>query len=336
MPDREFIAVGENIHCTRIYRVGGRYVKKQRDGSYAIPFGKGKSLPIPSIFTEGGDWERGRVRHVAVAVWQGLHGDRGAQENARSYVAHLADLQESNDAAFLDLNVDELSTDTSERKRAIAWAAAVMRESSRVPLSIDSSNLEILEAGLAAAKGGQEKPMVNSVSLERPEAIEIARAAEAVVIAGAAGASSMPSTKEDRLTNFNELMDGLRSAGFALSEIYLDPLIFPCSVDTNNAAVILDTIAALRKTYGPEVHFAPGLSNVSFGMPKRKLINQVFARLCVDRGLDGGIVDPLQINAAILRGLDTTTEAYRLTQAFLLGEDEFGMSFIEAAREGRI
>jgi len=78
------------------------------------------------------------------------------------------------------------------------------------------------------------------------------------------------------------------------------------------------------------------LSNVSFGMPARKLINQVFAYLAVEAGGDGGIVDPLQINAEKLQSLDTKAGPCQLARALLLGTDDFGMNFIAAHREGKL
>jgi cobalamin-dependent methionine synthase I len=78
------------------------------------------------------------------------------------------------------------------------------------------------------------------------------------------------------------------------------------------------------------------LSNISYGMPKRKLINQVFAYLCVQRGLDGGIVDPIQINQAVIDGIDPEAEGFKLAEAFLTGRDQFGMKYISAVRESRL
>jgi cobalamin-dependent methionine synthase I len=112
--------------------------------------------------------------------------------------------------------------------------------------------------------------------------------------------------------------------------------VFPVSVDPGNGRMILESIEELRKKYGPAAHFAPGLSNISYGMPNRKLINQVFTRLCMQRGLDGGIVDPLQINDAALAKMEEGSEPFRLTRAFLLGEDQFGMNYISAVRAGRL
>jgi 5-methyltetrahydrofolate--homocysteine methyltransferase len=205
-----------------------------------------------------------------------------------------------------------------------------------VPLSIDSSNTVILAAGLEACDASKGKPMVNSVSLERLEAVGIAANFEACVIGSATGETRMPDTVEERLANIALLSEELDKAGFAKEDIYLDPLVFPVSVDPQNGKKVLDAIKALRDRYGAAIHFAPGLSNISFGMPKRKLINQVFTWLARKNGADGGIVDPIQINSAALDAMDPEAESFRLARELLLGQDEFGMNFISASREGRL
>jgi 5-methyltetrahydrofolate--homocysteine methyltransferase len=116
--------------------------------------------------------------------------------------------------------------------------------------------------------------------------------------------------------------------------MHIDPLVFPISVDGQNGPDFLNSCRAVRQAFGPDVHLVAGLSNVSFGMPNRKLINQVFAWLAVEAGADGGIVDPSQINADILSGLDPDAEDFALARALLLGEDEFGMNYIMAMRAG--
>jgi 5-methyltetrahydrofolate--homocysteine methyltransferase len=146
----------------------------------------------------------------------------------------------------------------------------------------------------------------------------------------------MPSNQEERVANVDRLLALLTKEGMSLGDVYLDPLVFPVSVDPGNGRMILESIEELRKKHGAAIHFAPGLSNISYGMPNRKLINQVFTHLCVQRGLDGGIVDPLQINDAALAGLDEGSEPFRLTRAFLLGEDQFGMNYITAVRAGKL
>jgi 5-methyltetrahydrofolate--homocysteine methyltransferase len=337
MAKGKFIAVGENIHCTRVYKVGGEFV--EAEGGPAIVYkegGRKKRLPVPQPFLGSADWAAGKVKHAAVGVWQGLYGEPGGKKAGVGYLSYLARNQEAHGAHFLDLNVDEFSTEIEERKKAMRWAAKALQEVCTVPLSIDSSNVEILRTGLEACDPAKGKPMVNSVSLERKESIRVAASAGAVVIAAAGGETSMPASKEERLANIERLLELLDEGGLRDGDVYLDPLVFPVSVDPSNGRIILETIGELRRRHGPAIHFAPGLSNISYGMPNRKLINQVFARLCLEQGLDGGIVDPLQINDAVLAGMDESSESFRLIRAFLLGEDQYGMGYISAVRAGRI
>lgn len=332
-----FVSVGENIHCTRIFKVGGTFCKPGTNGGHAIyyrtPEGE-KQLPVPALFTSRADWESGRVKHCAVAIWQGVYGSGADQAAGIDYLQNLARQQEKAGATYLDINVDEFSTDVDERVKLMKWTVDVVQKAVSIPMSIDSSNIDILKAGLNACDPSRGRPMVNSVSLERTDAVEIARAANAVVIASAAGAEGLPNTIEERMTNIDAIYACLKAAGFEKDAIHFDPLVFPISTDGENGTRFLNTVTAIRKKYGPEVHIVAGLSNISFGMPSRKLINQVYTLLACEAGGDGGIVDPMQINVGILNGIDTASEPFRLAKALLLGEDEYGMEFISAAREG--
>jgi 5-methyltetrahydrofolate--homocysteine methyltransferase len=336
----EFISVGENIHCTRIYKVGGRFVKPADNGEHVIVYQSGhdtRHLPVPPPFTEHADWQSGKVKHCAVAIWQGNYGESEADKAAGiDYLQSLARRQEATGASYLDINVDEFSTDVEERSTLMRWTVDKVQQSVAIPMSIDSSNTDILRAGLEACDPSRGRPMINSVSLERAEAVGIASEFNAVVIASAAGEKGLPSTLDERLANLEALMPRLAEAGLDRPAIHVDPLVFPISVDGSNGKNFLDAVAGVRATYGAEIHVVAGLSNVSFGMPKRKLINQVFTHMAVEAGADGGIVDPLQINLDVLRALDVESEGYRLAKALLLGEDEFGMNYITACREGKV
>ncbi|MBN1675993.1 MAG: dihydropteroate synthase [Kiritimatiellae bacterium] len=341
MPDTRLaiIPIGENIHCTRVHKRGGKYAIAREDGSGVIAYdaaGERRFLPIPRAFIDCADWENGKVRHCAVAIWQGLNGAEAERAAGADYIASLARAQEAAEAQYLDVNVDEFSTDDAEKAAAMTWAVAVVQRASTLPVSVDSSNTAILRAGLEACDRGRAKPMVNSVSLERAAAIPLAAEFGAVVIASAAGESGLPSTTEGRLANLAALMPMLKEAGFEADSIHVDPLVFPIATDSANGKALLEAVTAVRETYGATLHVGGGLSNVSFGMPNRKLINQVFAYLAVEAGADSGIVDPLQVNSQRLRELDTGSESFALAKALLLGEDEFGMNFIMASREGRI
>ncbi|MDD4872864.1 MAG: dihydropteroate synthase [Kiritimatiellae bacterium] len=331
----KFIIIGENIHCTRILKVGGKSVRETGNGKYAVTYKAGseiRELPIPDVFMKKADWENGKVKHCAVAVWQGNYGDSAGKIAGADYIQNLASLQTAAGASYLDINVDEFSTDLQEKKKMIKWTVETVQKAVKVPVSIDSSNTEILRAGLEACDKSRGKPMVNSVSLERVDAIETAAKLNAVVIASAAGEKGLPSSNEERMKNIDAVIPKLTAVGLKKQDIHVDPLVFPISTDSNNGKNFLATVSNVRGKYGPEIHIVAGLSNVSFGMPNRKLINQVFSWLAVEAGADGGIVDPMQINAEILTAMDTNSKQFQLAKALLTGEDEFGMNFITAFR----
>ena len=336
MPIKTFIVTGENIHCTRVLKRGGNLVD---DAAHLIRYddsGKKKTLPIPEFLLKSADWENGKIKHCVAAIWQGLHGQGAAQEAGRDYLRVMAAKQEKAGASFLDVNVDEFSMDLPERIKAMQWTAALVQGASRLPLSIDSSNSDIMRAGLKACAKSHGRPMVNSISLERIGLLDAVAEYKPAVVASAAGEKGLPATTEERLNNLGRLIPQLTAKGIQMDWIHVDPLVYTISTEANNGKMFLAAVQAIRAKYGPAVHIIGGLSNVSFGMPARKLINQVFAYLSVEEGGDGGIVDPLQINAKILRGLDTQAEPFQLAKALLLGTDDFGMNFIAAHRDGKL
>lgn len=338
MTVKTFISVGENIHCTRIFKTDGKFVVKQGDG-YAIPYKSGgvpRQLPIPKAMTETADWDAGKIKHCAVAIRQGFYGSAAEKEAGTDYITSLARAQEKSGATYLDVNVDEYSTDVSERVHLMEWTVKLAQRASSLPISVDSSNIEILKAGLAACDRKRGAPMLNSVSLERMAAVELAAQTGAVVVASAAGEHDLPCTTDGRMENLARIISMLELKGIRRGAIHVDPLVYPISTDQSNGKLFLEAVSLIRKTYGPEIHMVAGLSNVSFGMPGRKLLNQAFTWLAVEAGADGGIVDPLQINKDILNSMDLNSEGFKLAKALLLGEDEFGMNYITACREGAI
>lgn len=335
-----FSVIGENIHCTRVYKTDGKFVETGSGGKAFILYrdagGKPSRLPVPAAIMEQADWQSGKVRHCSVAVRQGMSGEADERALGADYLKSLALRQERAGAAFLDVNVDEFSTDMEERCAAMRWLVDLLSPVVSIPLSIDSSRTEVLRCGLDRCDRSRGRPMVNSVSLERADAIPVAAEFGAVVIASAAGEKDLPGDVPGRLANLRRLLEMLDKAGLERSGIYIDPLVFPIATDSGNASSFIEATAALRETYGPDIHLVGGFSNVSFGMPCRKLINQVFTRLAVDAGADGGIVDPFQLNLDILNSLDEQSEPFRLARDLLQGKDDFGMEFISAHRDGRL
>ena len=94
------------------------------------------------------------------------------------------------------------------------------------------------------------------------------------------------------------------------------------------------SISKLREIYGSEINISGGLSNVSFGLPRRKLVNDVFVNICINRGLDSGIIDPIQIKIDEIKNLDESTKDYKVAEDMLMGKDDFCMNYITFCREG--
>ena len=336
----EFIIIGENIHCSRVVKREGVRGGIAPDGRPGVRFPAGDVetwLPLPTSIVESKEFETSqRIKHVMAAVRQGLAGGEAADAAAR-YVAWMAERQIDGGADYLDLNVDEISPDVGGRLEAMQWLVAAVGPVSTVPLSIDSSDAAVLKAGLDAIDGawaGGAAPMINSASTERPEVLELARDRSTPVVLSCTGAV-MPSGTQDRIERAEEIVGMAIEAGLPLDSLYVDPLVIPIGVDPLAGQAVLDAIRAIRERFGGEIHVTGGVSNISFGLPARRIISDVFLDLCVAAGLDSGIIDPVADVSSALNP-DRDSEGYTLARAMLTGEDAFGMAFITAFREGRL
>jgi 5-methyltetrahydrofolate--homocysteine methyltransferase len=137
--------------------------------------------------------------------------------------------------------------------------------------------------------------------------------------------TSMPTTVEERVEVGAELINKLTNRGIPLEKIYLDPLVQPISVDTGVGTAVLGAIQKIMNDF-PGVNTICGLSNISFGLPMRKVINRNFLALCMASGL----------SAAILNPTDQQLMATLLSTDMLLGRDEYCGNFIEAYQSDRI
>jgi 5-methyltetrahydrofolate corrinoid/iron sulfur protein methyltransferase len=336
----DFIVIGENIHTSRVVRRDGLRIGTTASGQPAVrvPTGDGESLlPVPPVIQETREFASGRVKHVMVAVLEGMNEGPNA-ELAATYVRWMAKRQIDGGAAYLDLNVDEVSPEVDERCRAMDWLVRVVGPASNVPLAIDSSDSAVMTVGLdgldrAWANGAA--PLLNSAAEDRLDVLDLAAERGFPVVLSSTG-ETMPSSTEERMERATKIVDMAVDRGLPLEGLHVDPLIIPIGVAFDAGASVLEAISQLRDRYGSEIHITGGVSNISFGMPARRLISDVFLDLCVQAGLDSGIVDP--VAADIRRALDPdrSAEDYRLAAALLTGEDAFGVEFIEAFRAGRI
>jgi cobalamin-dependent methionine synthase I len=252
------------------------------------------------------------------------------------YLRALVRRQVDAGAHFLDLNVDEVSLSPAEQKAAMQWLVRTVEEISPAPLSVDSSNVETIVAGLEACQGRAGRPMLNSASLERTEALGIARERRSAVIVTAAGRKGMPQNDEDRVVNASEMVDAALAEGIPAGDIFIDALVFPISVDSQYGNHCFDAIRRLRQKYGPEIHITGGLSNVSFGLPCRRIINDAFINLAVEAGADSGLLDPVASPLDRVFSIDKESGPYRLAAGMLLGHDRNCKNFLRAYRKGEL
>ena len=336
----DFTIIAENIHATRVVLREGRRVRVLDDGTEAVPF-KGESgedlyLRVPESFKSTQPYQQGQIKHFMIAMQKGISGDPVEEAEGAEYVRYEVRRQAAAGAHFLDLNADELSYRVEVQKEAMAWLVRTVQEVSPVPLSVDSSNPEIISSGLAEYDGRSGRPMVNSVALERLETLDLVKQHDARVIVTAAGAGAMPQDADERVANVEQVMEAVGSAGIPLSDVYIDCLVFPIAVAPEYGTHYLDAVGRVRELFGHEVHITGGLSNVSFGLPQRKLINDTFIHLGLEAGVDSGIIDPIQSKIGKLFDLDDDSEGVHLAREMLLGRDDFCVNYIKAWRDGRL
>ena len=338
-PPREFVVIGENVHATRALRLDGPQIVSDAHGREAISFadvdGEPLLLPIPDSEKRGQAYLEGRVKHVKAAIEVAMaEGDDAA--TALAYLRTIARRQVDAGAHFLDVNLDELSPKLDVQIAAMRWLARALASEVPIPLSIDSSNLEIIRSGVEAIDGRPGPPMVNSASLERPEALDLAAETGGPVIVTAAGESGMPADAEERVANAGRMVELGLSKGIPIGSIFVDALVFPISVDGQYGLHCLEAFRRLRERFGPEIRLTGGMSNVSFGLPNRRILNDAFVVLAIEAGADSGIVDPVTSGLDRVLATDRGSRSFQLALDVLTGRDEHCRAYLRAWRAGEL
>ena len=158
----------------------------------------------------------------------------------------------------------------------------------------------------------------------------------ATAIVTASGIDSMPSEISDRISNVSQMIKQCLEREIPLSRIYLDALVFPIAVDQNFGNHYLEAVAQIRERFGEKIHITGGLSNVSFGLPLRKLINDTFIRLSIESGVDSAILNPVESDVERIFALDMESERVQTTINMLLGKDEYCTNFLSKYRSGKL
>lgn len=225
-------------------------------------------------------------------------------------------------ANFIDVNG---GARIGHEKEDMQWLLETIIPVATRPICLDSPDPAILEMGYAMV---DQTPMINSISLEK-ERFEVMlpflKGKECSIIGLCMDDSGMPRSSEDIIERGRRLVVELENIGMARERIYLDPLVQPISTDTSKGLMVLDAVRQLKKLL-PEIHITGGLSNISYGLPERKIINRTFVCLMMDAGMDSAIIDPLDEK---IMGVIRTAD-------MLLGNDNFCMQYLKGVRAGRI
>lgn len=238
-----------------------------------------------------------------------------------AFIQQLAIQQVEAGAAMLDVNAGIAHRDEAE---LMEWLVRTVQGVVDVSLCIDSTSPAAIERGLAVHRG---RALVSSVSGERGRVegiLPLAKEHGAAAVGLAVGSGGMPSSAADRLKVAAALVEAATGYGIPLEDIYIDPAVLPASLDGKAVSEVLQAIRDIKSTLGAKVIL--GLSNASFGLPNRRLLNRTFLAMAMAAGLDAAILDPT--DAALMATLKAA-EA-------LLGRDEYCLAYIRAHREGEL
>lgn len=223
-------------------------------------------------------------------------------------------------AHILDVNVGYPGVD--EPRMAQEAVKAVM-EVVDVPLCLDSADPRVMEAALSVYDGKMLLSSVTGESEKMDSILPLVRHYGAAVVAMCMDEQGIPGSPEERLAIAERIVLRAESLGIPRDDVIVDCACMAVCTDGRAALVTLETVRLVRERLGSNITL--GASNVSFGLPERKVINAAFLPLAIAAGVNCPIVDP------------TVPEIARaiLAADLLLGKDEYGMGYIRAYRTRR-
>ena len=200
-----------------------------------------------------------------------------------------AEKQAAAGAAFIDLNTAALLEDEVP---ALQWAVPLIQERVEIPLSIDTPNPLATEAGLSLHRGPALLNSITGESRRIEEILPLVREFKPKVIALCMDDEGLPRSPDQALATAERMTGLLVKEGVDEGDIFIDPLVQPISTDQDAANLFLGSLRKIKEGL-PAVKTIAGISNVSFGLPRRKLINRTLLALALHAGLDAAIIDPL-------------------------------------------
>lgn len=209
------------------------------------------------------------------------------RDNDMDYILSQALEQEDAGADILDVNVGLPEIDEPKMMREVVTS---LQSVTGLPLQLDTSDVEALEMGLRYYNG---KPMINSVNGKKEvieEVMPLVKKYGGVLVGLALDEDGIPESADGRIKVANKIYEAADRYGILKKDIVIDGLCMTISSDTSSAVTTLETIRRIRDEYNG--HSILGVSNVSFGLPSRGLINSYFLTMAMTNGLTYAIINP--------------------------------------------
>jgi 5-methyltetrahydrofolate--homocysteine methyltransferase len=240
-----------------------------------------------------------------------------------AFIQNEAKAQAAAGADYIDVNA---GTFVGEEASRLKWVIETVQAVVDVPLCVDSPDPKVIEDVLPLVKASPV--MINSINLEPARLqglLPLVAENAAKVIGLCQSEDKMAETADEKLKFAGRLVEEVNKAGVPLDNLFIDPLVYPVSTNGMSAVETVTAVERIMKEF-PGVHTTCGLTNVSYGLPLRKLINRSFLVMAIDRGLDSAILDP------------TDTQLYAALKAALVltGKDDFCMNYVSDFRAGRL
>ena len=221
---------------------------------------------------------------------------------------------------MLDVNMGVPLTD---EPALLARAIKLVQSLTDLPICIDSSVIEALDAGLAVYEG---KALVNSMTGEDERMdiiLPLVKKYDAAILALPNDEIEIPMLAKDRMVIVEKIVRRVEKEGISLDNLLIDPLAMPVGADPENVKHTLETIYLIKEKYG--LNMSIGASNVSFGLPNRHALNAAFMPMAMSMGLTSAIMD------------GRTPEVVQAVRAadLLLGLDQWGANWISNFRANK-
>ncbi len=313
---RGLIVIGENLNATR--KIKGSSPRILRDGDRrGLPYtdlsGTARLLDLTEAFPpDPAEHANAMIPYIGQCL---RHQDL-------RYLETAVHSQLRAGAHVIDLCVDEMSPYPEQRMEWMRWLVQTVQGMTDAVVSIDSSDPLTIEAGLKVHDPRKSRPFINSVNLEDGRHVlhAMAREYHAYLAGNASGHSGMPYSAKERVEHLMELSKQMDEHGIPMEDRFLDGLVFPVGAGPEFGMHYLDAIRDLRELF-PDVHLFGGHSNVSFGLPDRKVLNDAFLILSILAGCDTLMVDPLM-------NPPTKYLEFKLAAEALMGKDEYSLAYL--------